>query len=427
MKGSRQFAIIMSGNPTWTSCKFIVSNLQAAYAIALPEAHLFHFGLEMIRDDSKFDDTKLWRLASSIFELRPAKVIFIDHAPHPLMLLNALVARYGSAPLPDFCFHLYGDFTFHAASWTAIAPLLRKANVQFISASLAQAKLISNFLVTKVASDVCHFPIDEKKFCFDAKERDVWRNKLGLNDEFAIIYTGRISMQKNSIRLLDEFARFAFSSSRKVRLILAGIPDSIDSPMFGIESCLGRFTSEWMRRCDELSELKIIQLGFIDHASLRGVYNAADLYMSLSTHHDEDYGMAVAEALASGTRALTTRWGGYSFFNKLNPKICRNIPVTLLPEGLSFDSEDIQKQLNEIVNEKFRPRIETSHFFGLELGISKASSELRRIHSSKTMPFDGFNKRLSLLSHHLMQNPKILYPAKGNDYEHIWKPYYECD
>lgn len=427
MKDSNQYATIMSGNPTWTSCKFIVSNLQAAYAIALPEAHHFQFSLDMVRDDSNFDDAKIWKLASSIFELRPRKVIFIDHAPHPLMLINALAARYGSVPLPDFCFHVYGDFTFHAASWTAIAPLLRKANVQFISASFPQANLISNFLVEKAASDICHFPIDERKFCFDAKERVLWREKLGLKDEFAILYSGRISLQKNSLRLLDEFARFVGASSRKVRLILTGVPDAIDAPMFGMESRHGRFTSEWIKKCNELSDLNIIQPGFLDHTSLKGVYNAADLFFSLSTHHDEDYGMAVAEALACGTRALITRWGGYAFFGKLNPEICRSIPVSLFPKGLSFDSEYIQKQLNELVNEKPHPRIETSSFFGSELGITKASSELRRIHASKVLPFNGFNKRLTLLSHHLMQNPKILYPSKGNDYEHIWKPYYECD
>lgn len=55
---------------------------------------------------------------------------------------------------------------------------------------------------------------------------------------------------------------------------------------------------------------RIFFKGSVPHKDLNLFYNAADLFVSLSLHHDEDFGMSVAEAMATGLPCVLTDWGG---------------------------------------------------------------------------------------------------------------------
>ena len=59
---------------------------------------------------------------------------------------------------------------------------------------------------------------------------------------------------------------------------------------------------------------KIIFQPFAPLEDLKTIYNACDCFVSLSTYHDEDYGMSVIEALSCGLPLVLSDWAGYSGF-----------------------------------------------------------------------------------------------------------------
>lgn len=63
--------------------------------------------------------------------------------------------------------------------------------------------------------------IDTKKFSFNQNIRNNLRNKLGLNNKFVLIHTGRLSIQKNQIFLL-KIMKYLRKSNRNVQLLLLG-------------------------------------------------------------------------------------------------------------------------------------------------------------------------------------------------------------
>ena len=60
------------------------------------------------------------------------------------------------------------------------------------------------------AVQYCPFPVDRTIYHADQELRNHWRKDLGLADtDLVILYTGRLSLQKNSVRMLDEVVKFA--------------------------------------------------------------------------------------------------------------------------------------------------------------------------------------------------------------------------
>src|SRR5262249_21291866 len=124
-----------------------------------------------------------------------------DHLPHPGALLSWLDRIYQHEKLPALTFHLYGDFTFHAGSWIALAVILSRVSSRLICASERQAALISRLLNAKI--DICPFPLRTREYSFDPQARARWRKSLRIGKrDFVIGYTGRMSLQKNVLELV---------------------------------------------------------------------------------------------------------------------------------------------------------------------------------------------------------------------------------
>lgn len=144
---------------------------------------------------------------------------------------------------------------------------------------------------------VCPAGVDAEWFSPERKNEKARRElteRAGIpNDAVILLYSGRISPEKN-IELLLEFMRILGKDpNRDFRLVVAGAGPK----------------AEWLKkRTEKLIPNKIIQLGHIDKETLADYYANADVFVHPNPR--EPYGIAPLEAMASGLPAVVPNSGG---------------------------------------------------------------------------------------------------------------------
>ncbi len=298
---------------SWISCQKIVFNLHKAWDLN-PDFELLNYNYSQ-----ESGATELAQTAQEIFKQRPALLVILDHKPHPFLFLQTLFKLYGQNPKPRIVFHIFGDFTLYYQDWEKLAPLLLGCQVDFVVASPRQKILLDKMLAPGHSARVCPFPVDPREFHFDPKDRAPQRKAWGIKDsERAFVFTGRLTRQKRIHSLIRAFADVL--GEQKIptaHLFLYGNSDNIGDPFLGIWESQG----EYFRKIDRIyQELpgkvreRIHFMGNVPNEELRAVYQAADVLVNLSVHNDEDFGMSVAEAQASGLPCILSDWGGLAGF-----------------------------------------------------------------------------------------------------------------
>lgn len=378
-------------------------------------------------------DYALFHLARQIHRARPAKLVFLDHRPNPAGLIRALRAVYAPENLPPLFFHVYGDFSLDARDWVDIEPALKGCFVRFVAASSRQREFVARAIYDgSEAVSVCPFPVDVAEFKSDPEAGNLFRRARGVKPgELVIGYSGRLSLQKNTDRLLEEFAKLVLRSrTPPPRLWFAGGFDDIGAPFFGVRSPPGRYFQSWNSKLESLPQKareRVEYLGLLSGEELRAFYNAVDLYASLSLHHDEDFGMAPAEALCCGTPAVLTSWGGYASFRSESDgdAHCRLIPVNLDRAGLDFSTTDVEAAIMGFLA-PLAPaeRAKRAKLYASRLSIEAANGFVRAIHARPAPVFKGFHWRFQELAR-IVTNQQVYRdgPCRGSFYEEIYGSY----
>lgn len=410
-----QIAILSSHTPSrWSSCKVITPNLQKAYGLAFPKANLFNFYNEMTKED-------VLSLAEKIKASQPSAIVLLDHLPHPYVLYAFFgFLNFFKKPKRHF-FHLYGDFTLFPNQWKQVGLRIKNLNATFICPSPRQQKMIQGFTRNlKKSVAVCPFPVDSEKFYYDQMVRKIERANLAKTlklgqDDFLIIYTGRLSQQKNILALIKLLEAY-MATNRRIQFCYAGLIDDMGEPYFGRPGKVGSFAKAMETVLGEISpdvKSRIRYLGNLDSAELLKYYNAADLFISLSTHHDEDYGMSPLEALFCGCPVLLSNWGGYAGFDLRDGStaLCR---VNIRKNKLSINKKEFSKALTVALNRKenSQTRLKRSKLFQKTFSIEAVAKKILSIHRSPPVAFRGFNKLFdSYVEKYLnYRKGEVLYP-----------------
>tara|TARA_R110000868_G_scaffold379542_2_gene645414 strand:+ start:3475 stop:4719 length:1245 start_codon:yes stop_codon:yes gene_type:complete len=340
---------------SWKSCTKIVANLLASYS-ELRDQHDF---IEYFFDKG-MSDSKLNHLVKKIEADKNDELIFIDHRPHPLELIKKL--SQNNALPQKITFHLYGNFMLDLSYWKETLALLNETLTKFIAASSKQAKVVESVLdVPEVL--VCPYPVDESifKFAPDLRQNERQKRNLG-KDDVVFLYTGRFSQDKNSIDLLDLFSELHKKSDTRLKLFLAGTFDDLINPMLSTFHHPNNYQFKYLHHLKTLpKEVRddIHFLGEVDDEQLTRLYNMADIFISLSLYHDEDFGMSPIESLMCGTRAILTDWGGYHSF--ACPKTCSLIETKMTAQGAVYDKEMALELTAEAVLESRTDSIKFYH------------------------------------------------------------------
>jgi len=420
-------ALMFSSNASeWTSCQVIVPNLIKAYEKLIPKNKLLKCSLSKTMGSGEISD-----LVQKVKAFQPDEIAFVDHHPHPGSFLQLLKIAYGRHKIPELHFHLFGDFTYFLRDWLRIANLLKGTKVKWICASRRQAKLVSSLMIKEENAGVfnCHFPVDVEYFNYNPKFELGWRKTLGINEnDFVILYTGRLSLQKNIISMLKLYFKFALKCKKIPYLLLAGNFDDLGAPFFGVHSTDGYY----FQTCQQLLEMfpkniskKIIFLGGLDSNSLRGIYHESDVFLSLSLHHDEDYGMSPAEALCCGMPVILSDWGGYDSFNWGDDRTVM-LDTTIEEDGLEIDKSKALVALNHYYHnppsKTFRKKLskEAQDRYSVD-ALVKLLKSFRR---EEARSCEGFNWKMRQFSGLLGSNtPFHEGPIKNSFYREIYQYY----
>lgn len=428
-------ALISAFEPSaWESCRIITPNLIQAYRLAFGDRGLraFAYSEALSRDAVELKGTGLLELAREIHRARPSRLIFADHSPHPAPLLTALKVVYGEQPLPPLHFHVYGDFMLRAAWWRNLDGLLNGTPVLFICASGRQATLLSRmFKRGDRAIEICPFPLDASHYRPDANLRREWRNRFQIeNGEFTLIYSGRLSLQKNVAVMAQQIADFARNSGVRTRLLVAGRFDDLGAPLFGVHQKRGASFVRFRQAIESLnsdSMLRVDYAGHVGKSELLGLYNAADVFVSQSLHHDEDFGMSPAEALCCGTPAVLSSWGGYSGFLSSQSTDCELAPVHLGRPGLKIDQAAFFRSLLRQSTERLgdmQVREARATRYRERFSIEAVAEVLTALANKPLSEFSGFNDFFGEIAGRMEnRTPFPEGPTAGSLYEAVYSAY----
>ena len=412
-------------SPDWVSCRAISANLQTSYKL-LPDYQFKNFFFDP--QDSVYQGR---RVALDIASWQADKVIFLDHDPHPgpvFKFWREETPQYR----PEIIVHVYGDFSLNAGKWIDCESSLFDHQVQFFCASPKQAKLVQRFLQYSNAGEltqVVPFPVDKTTYFCDANLRSNARNKLNLNNETMFFYSGRLSLQKNIIQLLRSFELYQRVVNPTSQLFLAGPFDDLGNPYLGKNPPAGLMNYDVQMLLQSLfpgARRKRIQyLGTLASQELNQVYNAADVFVSLSTHHDEDFGMSPAEALMTGTPCVLTDWGGYSAFKAYSPDQVKLVPVQLMENSVTPKENDVLKAMSFMAEQKNEIRKTSAEKSSQQLSIEAVATLLdSRIKTKTLTQFKGFTPLFRRLAQSFNTHP--LAPLSfGHNYSTLYKDIYD--
>ncbi len=419
----------------WLSCQTITKNLLASYSQIFPIENSKKCQIVNYNKDSRLFDIE--KISNNIFEFNPDIIVFLDHSPHPYPVLKAydlLLKQNKQTQLPVIHFHVYGDFPLMSKEWIQSAKILKKFAIKWICASDSQTELIRKFI--KKGKDSIFkipFPVDTSSYFFDSRLRSKARTKLGITkNEVVFVYSGRISYQKRIQDLLDLFGLLVNNTDVSIRLFILGPFDSLGNPYTGEYFQEGEFAQKLINYFNTFTEdvkSKITYLGCAEETMLNEVYNAADIFVSLSTHNDEDYGMAPAEAICTGLPAILSDWGGYSSFAQNENQ------VLLIPTRINANKPLIEISRKEfgikaakLISQIESLRTERDHIKKKNLenfGVDGVASQLKKLIKTNVEIFSGFTPAMEDFGQSLKKSAPFLEgnPKYSDFYNELYESY----
>ena len=426
----------------WGSCKVISPNLHQLYLGLGKQFRIEWFSLheDLLKSELQTYDSSIDQLLQCILKSKPDRLVFVDHLPPPPKVLAYLSLLTNLKKLPPIVFHIYGDFTYFAREWSYLNEILIGHPVTFIVASTSQKKLVNTFLGQPTNESVFKlcFPVNEKEYYFDNKERHKLRAEHGLpEDDRVILYSGRVSLQKNVDVLIKEFLKLKKPTAGHNHLWIVGAFDDVGADFIGYESYHGYMFSKIQSLLETATSAQRSRIKFWGQQgknNLRKIKSAADLFASFSLYHDEDYGMSPAEALACGLPSILTDWGGYSSFveseKKADPRWdCQLVPVELSEYGSEIVVDAFHSYVSDFTPLGSGERQANSRTFLSEFSISSNVKILENILKAAPVGFSGFHWLLEQHATALNLNwsktkfNKFLSPKKDGYYHDIYQNY----
>jgi glycosyltransferase involved in cell wall biosynthesis len=174
----------------------------------------------------------------------------------------------------------------------------------------ADIRIIKAFF-PNATSTALPFPFDQAHFFpLGAADRAKIRAARGFSPgDKILLYAGRITLEKNIHTLLRVFSVLQRIDAR-LHLIVAG--PAYDAPFedFGVYPRNFPDTLDRLAAGIGLDRSRLHLLGRQTPRQLQKLYALADVFVNMTLHHDENFGLAQVEAMACGTPVVGTEWGG---------------------------------------------------------------------------------------------------------------------
>ena len=345
---------------------------------------------------------------------------------HPyVMLANELKSIITSPSLKEttFIFYVFGDLVRKSGQLINLEESLLNKKVHFITASCSYKNMMNKCIKNSKEVSLIPFPLNQKTFYYNLPARMKFRkkHKLAQNDK-ALIYTGRLSSQKNIDYLIKTYSNVKLKY-KSVKLFLYGNIDEFDAPTFYEKKYKpGNYYNQLKKALSEIPHNDIVFFPRTNHKKLNEAYNGCDLFVSLSLYHDEDFGYSPLESLCSGTPVWVTAWGGYRDLN-IDTKSLNTVnyvKVNFREDGLEIDDKKCELSLLNALK-KAKRSSRTSKSYRQHYSIEAISTSYSKILDRKTTLFTGFTPEFINLSLSMYMNQKIDLKLYQIFYQSFWK------
>tara|TARA_Y100000768_G_scaffold389031_1_gene390945 strand:+ start:35804 stop:37000 length:1197 start_codon:yes stop_codon:yes gene_type:complete len=249
---------------------------------------------------------------------------------------------------------IFGNLTSRFSHWPRIFDKLKNHKIHFLfssQSSLEQGRKI----LGRIKSSLCFYPLSS-----NYTKSEKW---IKSKEVIKFCYVGRCNTAKGFFQTLKAF-RKACSLDNNIKLYIAGEFDRWCYQLHGMTDDENKYF-EFCFKYKKILGDKIIFLDYLSQKELKNLLRQCHGFISPSTFHDEDFGIACAQALSQGCIPLLTDWGGYKYYNKhFNTyelkisKTSENIPkmnINELVKGIvqfSFDQK-LAGSNSEIAKAKF--------------------------------------------------------------------------
>jgi glycosyltransferase involved in cell wall biosynthesis len=358
---SKTLVLIDQQDSKWISVNPIKENLVDSYRALKVKVDFVHLDFENMNGLHK-DLTEYHSL------------VLIESGPLHIKGLSLLL-KMNKRKFKIFI-HLYGDFSLNLHHWKKIESELGQNQICFLCASIAQKKLVNEFIPN--ASTVL------LPFCINSADfyPKNWQGNTQ-NSVFEIVLSGRFSTQKNTLLTLIWTLEYFKKKKQKIRITFVGKFDDMGVPQLGYRESFGLNYFLWKEVVQGYEHHSHLEINFVPHlekTELNKLYQKMDLFISLSTYHDEDFGMAPLESLFCGTKAILTNWGGYASYD-IDRSWIGIVSVGFNGEGLHIDRKSFENYLRIFSQSKVSMDERYAHFFAMDSlwGMSVTTERLEHI------------------------------------------------
>jgi glycosyltransferase involved in cell wall biosynthesis len=164
------------------------------------------------------------------------------------------------------------------------------------------------------------------------------------NSNIPIAFIGRISPQKNLDSLISAYARFPAELRRKHPLFLYGAEDHLGYPNLGLHN---RFYLNFLKMMVKRLGIEedVHFKGFVQRDLIQKELGQDYIFVSPTTHSDENFGMAALRSLLSGVPCVLSDWGGHKEFLEDFSKQIKLVDVHLSFSGPGISTEKLFQAL----------------------------------------------------------------------------------
>jgi len=241
-----------------------------------------------------------------------------------------------------------GEFPRGAIYYRGIYKYLRNYDTLLFSSSadLAIFKTLVQF--TPAKSEVVPFGIDYTRFSRRTfPDPAEVRNNLGIeDDEIVILYVGRVTREKNAHSILPLFVDLCREFDN-LRLLIVGPVSNSPFRTFKVpkQQKVRSVTSSMVKLAND----RVLFLGSQSDV-VPSIMACADIFINLTLHHDENFGLVNAEAMASRLPVIGTAWGGLQDVIE-DGKTGFQVPTTVTRRGVRFDAWHALCRLRELIKD----------------------------------------------------------------------------
>lgn len=201
-----------------------------------------------------------------------------------------------------FIIQVYGDMTVEVKRWIDLDKILKGLKVKIVCSSRPHLEQTKKLVKNPKNLELLPYPLAES-FLGSIPQNNTQDNLIQM------IYAGRICLGKNVIPLMLDFLK-ASTVNKNIKLSICGRFTNEGHHFHGVKSKENSIQKSFYEII-ESSNGKIRYLGDLSQKQLISEYDKSDYFISMSTYHDEDFGVAVTQALARGCKTILSDWGGY--------------------------------------------------------------------------------------------------------------------